>query len=165
VKRQRGFIVSMMGWATIIATVAAVGMGIALKIQSARLESAKQETKEVKAQFNQFKTEVAELGRLAQARTDARIAEDKKRKEKADAESKKLRAERSALARRLRDERARTSFVPAAPAGSTSPERAAFNRAALERALQRLDAGVSELVAEGDDAVAGLNAAKEWARR
>jgi hypothetical protein len=53
--------------------------------------------------------------------------------------------------------------VPAAPAGSRSPDLACFDRAELEQALQRFDAGVTGLFDEGDTNAVGLNVARSWA--
>jgi hypothetical protein len=53
--------------------------------------------------------------------------------------------------------------APAAPAGSRSPGLACFDRAELEQALQRFDAGISGLFDEGDTDAVGLNVARSWA--
>ena len=63
----------------------------------------------------------------------------------------------------MRDDRARSRFVPAAPAGSRSVDLACFNRADLERTLQRFDEAVTGLIAEGDADAVGLNVARSWA--
>ena len=55
------------------------------------------------------------------------------------------------------------AFVAAAPAGSRSPGLACFDRAELEQALRRLDAGISGLIDEGDAGAVGLNVARSWA--
>ena len=55
------------------------------------------------------------------------------------------------------------AFVAAAPAGSRSPGLACFDRAELEQALRRLDAGISGLIAEGDAGAVGLNVGRRWA--
>lgn len=117
----------------------------------------------VKTEYAVFKSNVELLGEKAQADADATEAADRKRKETADAETQKLRTDNAALAKRLRDARSRGSFVPPAAPTSTSPDRATFDRAELERAIQQLDAGVSGLIAEGTEAVTSLNVARRWA--
>ena len=87
---------------------------------------------------------------------------DKKAKETADAEAKTLRADNAALARKLRQQRSSSRFVPPAPTGTKSPDRIAFDRTLIERALQQLDDEVSGIIAEGDQARIGLDTAKKW---
>ena len=111
-----------------------------------------------------FEAATVALGKAAKQRAEQIAAADKLRKENADAENKRTIASLRADVKRLRDERARGNYVPAAPAGSRSPEIACFDRAELERAIQQLDARVSELFAEGDEATMNLNTAKRWAQ-
>jgi len=121
---------------------------------------------EVRAEFDKFKIALAEEGRKAEALARQREAKDRKAKENADAENKRLRDDLSAARRRLRDNRARpdSGVVPRAAAGSVSPERAAFDRAELDRALRAFTAGVEELVGEGAEAIVDLDTAKKWAQ-
>lgn len=90
-------------------------------------------------------------------------AVDKAEKEKADADYQASIGIMRADAERLRNARASRRTVPAAPAGSVRPDLACFDRAELERALKRLDAGLSGLVAEGDEGAVSLNVARRWA--
>jgi hypothetical protein len=132
-------------------------LSLALYFQSARLERCEQ----------RYRNFVAEQKRLGEeARREAQRREDaaKKAKEKTDAEIRALRARADDLARRLRDERARAGYVPPAPAGTGDPGLACFDRAELERAIARLDAGVSELAREGDEAAVALESLRAWAR-
>lgn len=115
-----------------------------------------------KEEFDAFKAQVEAAGRAQEKRTKEIIAENKTAKEKADAEN---RATHAALdAERLRKQRTRTIFLPATASGPASPTSASFDRANLEQALQRLDAGVQGLVDEGDAAIVDLNTAKRWAQ-
>ena len=111
-----------------------------------------------------FEAATVALGEAAKQRNAQIATADKLRKEQADAENNRTITSLRADNKRLRDERARSSYVPAAPAGSRSPEIACFNRANLERAIQQLDDRVSELFAEGDEGTVNLNTAKRWAQ-
>lgn len=156
---QRGFItLPFTAWIAIAASVAFLGMGIALKLQSLRLASCKQE-------FTAFQADVRAKGEAAIAEAKRKEAEDKAKKEKIDRENKRLRADNVRIAGELRDARSRSRYVPEAAPGARNPDRATFDRAELESAIQRLDAGVSGIVAEGDADRIDLNAAREWARR
>lgn len=104
------------------------------------------------------------LAEQAKERAEKQAASDRAAKEKADEDLKASRADAASLARRLRNARAASSYLPPASPGSASPSRAAFDRAELERAIQRLDAGVSGLIEEGDQARVGLDSAKRWAQ-
>ena len=145
-------------YAALAALVVFGGMSIAIKVQTSRLESVKQE-------YAAFRAKVDAEGRAAEAEATRINAENAVKKEKIDRENKTLRAANSRLAGELRDARARSRFVPEAAPGAGSPATAAFDRAELERTLQRLDAGVSGIVAEGDQARLDLDSAREWARK
>lgn len=119
---------------------------------------------QAKADLLLFKTETAALGKKAEADKMAREAAGKKRKEDTDAEHKNAVAALTADNDRLRRERARRGFLPVPRPNADRPDRADFDRAQLERALQRLDAGVSGLVDEGSKAIVDLNSAKKWAQ-
>lgn len=158
---QRGFIqLPMLGWAAVAAGVVIAGLGIALKVQSARLESCQSE-------YATFKAEVKALGEAAIKAAKQREADDKKRKEAADAENAKVRRDMAGVYdayKRLRDQRAASGFVPAAAPGAVRPDRACFNRAELERTLGVIDAGGAGIAKEGDDARVDLDTAKRWAK-
>lgn len=117
-----------------------------------------------KAAFDSFKGATEALGEQARERTATRIKTDKLAKEKADAQNKVDRDNFRATVIRLRNERTSSSFVPAAPAGAASPDRAAFGRADLERAIRELDQGVQGLVDQGSAAIIDLDTAKRWAQ-
>ena len=117
----------------------------------------------VTSEYAEFRARVEKAGKEAEAKRIKKEAADKLAKEKADAESKRLMADNTALARKLRDARASSRFLPTPSALATSPSRACFDRAILERTLQRFDEGVSAVVAEGDAARVSLDAARVWA--
>ena len=156
---QKGFILPPLGigvYGAIAAAVVILGLGIGIKVQTSRLTSCKQE-------FATFQAQVKALGEVAAAKAKAQETADKLAKEKADHENQALRADNAALSKRLRDARARSSYVPAAAAGSSHPDAACFSRADLERAIQQLDGAVQSLIEQGDQARIDLNTAKSWA--
>ena len=155
---QRGqFSLPILGWVAIAAGVAFVAMGIALKVQSSRLDTCKTEAAT-------FKAQVEANGKIAEAKAKEKIAADLANKQRTDNETTKLRAANATLARQLRDNRAASSFLPATGSPSGSPQSITFDRAKLERTIQQLDEGVSGLIARGDQAVIDLNLSLKWAQ-
>lgn len=116
----------------------------------------------VKAQFDGFVGQTREIGKAAQKAAESREKSDQILKEQSDAENNRSSAGTAADAHQLRDARSRGNFVPLKPPGAGSPDRACFDRAELEQAIQRLDDEVSRLFAKGDQAVIDLNTAKRW---
>jgi phospholipase/lecithinase/hemolysin len=112
-----------------------------------------------------FEAATVALGEVAKQRNAQIAAADKLRKDQADAENNRTITSLRADVKRLRDARADSKFVPAAPAGSRSPEIACFNRADLERAIQQLDDRVSAMVARCDEGTVNLDTAKRWAQK
>ena len=117
----------------------------------------------LQAKYDRFVATTKAEGEAAKKLADAKAAEDKRNKESSDHEYETTIASLRADVKRMRDDRARSRFVPAAPAGSRSVGIACFDRAELEQALRRLDAGVSGLVEQGDADAVGLNTARSWA--
>lgn len=115
------------------------------------------------ARFDGFVGTVKAEGEAAKKLAEAKAAEDKRTKENSDHEYQITLAGLLADNKRLRDARAGSRIVPAAPAGSRSPGLACFDRAELEQALQRFDAGITGLFDEGDTDAVGLNVARAWA--
>lgn len=145
-------------WAALAAICAAAwghGYMTGVKHEMARAEV-------VKAQFDGFVGQTREIGKAAQKAADAREKSDKILKEQSDVENDRNSAAAAADAHQLRDARSRGSFVPLKPPSAGSPERACFDRAELESAIQRLDDEVSGLFAKGDQAVIDLNTAIRW---
>lgn len=112
-----------------------------------------------------FVAQTEALGKQAELKAKETEAKNKKAKEVADARNEKTITALRADNQRLRDEHSRSSLVPGAAPGSASPETVTFYRAELGSALRRFEAGVENLLGEGDEAIEGLNTAREWAQR
>lgn len=153
---QRGFMLPMMAWGAIAAGAVILALGVVAKVQTSRLDACK-------AEFGAFKAQVTAQGELAKKEAERVNLANQKAKEQADAKSKKLLADNADLGKRLRDARASSGYVPPAPAGSRSPDRACFSRTDIERAIQSLDAGIQGLISQGDAAQLRLSTAAEWA--
>lgn len=115
------------------------------------------------ARFDGFVGTVKAEGDAAKKLAEAKAAEDRRIKENSDHEYQITLAGLRADNKRLRDAPAGSRIVPAAPAGFRSPGLACFDRAELEQALQRFDAGIAGLFDEGDTDAVGLNVARSWA--
>jgi len=144
-------------WIALGAALIIGGLGIALKVQTSRLDA-------VKTEYAAFRAQVAAEGKIAQAKTDARIAVDKLKMEKSNADHAKNAAALNATIKRLRNARPGSSFVPTTATAATSTDRACFDRPQLERAIRDFDTGVQGLVDEGSQVTVDLNTAKEWAK-
>ena len=133
-----------------------LGLGAAVKVQTNRLDACK-------AAHAAFVAQVETIGREAEKNARAKEAADKKTKERADANHKRELSRLHAAYVSMRDSRAHSRYVPAASAAALRPDRAAFDRAELERAIQQLDERVSGLVAQCDATRVGLDSVKRWA--
>jgi len=149
---QRGFVV----YGAIAALMVIGGLSVYAKVQSSRLEA-------VKAEYAGFQAQVKAAGEVAQAKAKAKEAADKQLKEKIDNENKTLRANLAAASKRMSDARTSVRFLPAPTTGTVSPTVTA-DRAGLEDALRNFDSAVARLVDQGDQAIADLNSAKQWAK-
>lgn len=159
--RQRGFIaLPMMAWGAIAAGVVILGLGVALRVQTARLDG-------VRAEYAGFVASVDAQGKAAEKVAKAKELEGKQAKERADRENAKTKrslADIYAAYRGLRDSRSGSGIVPAAAPGAASPDRACFDRAGLDSAVSAFDRGVTSLIERGDQAITDLNTAKAWAQ-
>lgn len=150
-------------WAALAALCAAVAIFTGVKVHAhdrIALDA-------LQGRFDAFRTQVAYAGKLAQIAADKEIAAGKLAKENADAENSRTHAADIATIASLRRERdsARRSAVPAAPAGSSRPDLACFERTALESALGGFIAEIRGLADEGTAATVDLNTAKLWAKK
>jgi hypothetical protein len=87
---------------------------------------------------------------------------DLRNKERSDENYQRDIRRLAADVKRLRD--ARPSFVPSGGSSSGGAERACFDRADIDTALQRYRDGIIGLLGEGAAAVEGLDEAKAWVR-
>jgi len=156
-RNQTGFItLPLAAWGAIAAAVVIGGLLLALKVQSSRLEAVKQE-------YAAFQAQVKANGDAAAKEAKRIEAENKAKKDKIDNENIKLRADVAALNRKLRDKHPAGSGLPEAPANSSRPELACFDRAAFRGAYGAL---VTELRTIADQCSADavdLNSARAWA--
>lgn len=128
---------------------------------------AREDVARITQAFNSFKAQVKVEGEAAAKKAAVTEMADKLKKDTADAENAATVARLTADIGKLRRDRdrARSSLVPAAPAGSVCPpEQACFERTGLESALRDLVAGVRGLADEGAALEADLNTAREWAQ-
>ena len=158
------FPLSPTAWIAAGAAVLIAALGIALKVQTGRLDAAK-------AEYAAFKVKVEILGEQAQMAAKTRELEDLATKKRADDENAKTKRDLAGVYdayRSLRAQRAGGSLLPAAATGSGSPDRACFDRAALDRGLEKADGLLQEgaigILQRGDQAIVDLNTAKGWAR-
>lgn len=136
------------------------GLGVALKVQTSRLDAAK-------AEFAAFVAQTKAIGEAAEKAAKLKEAEDRKRKEDADAETARMRRDLAGVYdayKRLRDSPSRRTFSEASGTAG-SPARACLDAAAANRALQAFDAGVAGLLEEGDRAIVDINTARRWAKQ
>ena len=145
-------------WLLLAAFVAGLASGAAPAwyVQGLRLDA-------LQSKHDGFVATTKAQGEAAKKEAEAKAKADRQLKESSDREYQTTIASLRADVKRMRDDRARASFVPAAPAGSRNPGLACFDRADLDGALRRLDAGISGLIEEGDADAVGLNAGRRWA--
>lgn len=157
---QRGFFqLSLAAWVAIGVGAVVLVLGVAVKVQTQRLEA-------VKKEYATFKGGAAALGEQAKAAAARQALHDLKNKERTDDENARRIADFRAAIAQLRDERdrARGGFVSAATSCPASPDAAAEFRAEYQRAYGALVAGLRGLGDEGSKAVIDLDSAKAWAR-
>lgn len=160
--RSRGFIALPIGaYAAIGAAVAIAVLGIAVKVQTSRLDACK-------ADHAAFVAMVKLDGERAEKLAKERELADKKKKETADADLNRARSDLAGVVdayRSLREQRsAGFRGLPSTPASSNGPARTCFDSAEFQRTMERLDGGGAAIAQEGDQARIGLDAAKRWAQ-
>ena len=117
------------------------------------------------SRLESYQLAVKAVGQAQEERTAARIKSDKENKEVTDRAHKIKLAAAIRFANALADQLRKApsgGFVPAAPAGAPSPDRACFDRSQLDGALRNFAADTAGLIAEGDRAIIGLDASKNW---
>ncbi len=120
-------------------------------------------TKAVQAAFDTFVGGVKTAGEKAEADKIAKEKADLALKEKTDEVYKRAITELRDRVNRMLLARARSSYLPEPTTAAGSPEDITFDRAGLEREIQRLDARVQELIVEGSEAQRKLDIAVKWA--
>jgi len=152
---QKGFIFPSLyiylGLGLIVLT-----LGIAVKVQSARLEACK-------AEHQAFVSETERLGKEAQLKVKQVEQENKLKKEKADESLRKLRIANDDLTKRVR-ENTRGNFVSSGETSTGKPDLACFQTEALDESIRNFASGVSGIIEQGQSAVTDLNVSKEWAQ-
>lgn len=149
-------------WGVIVAlALACMGFG-AVKMH----EHDQKKYDTLETQFETFKAKTAALGEAAIAAAKAQAAADKLKQEKTDVDREKVILKLTADIKRMRADAdsARGSFVPAAPATTSRPDLACFDRAALESALRGFVEDARGLADEGTAATIDLDSAKRWAQ-
>lgn len=151
-------------WGAIGVALLVAALGIAVKVQTARLDACQ-------AEHAAYVAQVDALGQAAAKEAKTRETANLKAKERADNES--ARAKRNLAGvydayQRLLHAEAGRSPVPAAAPGAADPDLACFSRAALDRGLAGADAtlqaGAVAILRRGDQAIVDLNTAKAWAK-
>jgi len=155
--RQKGFIqLSLLGYTLLGMSMIVLGLGIALKFQTARLDAKT-------IQHETFVADIKAAGLAAKAKVKLTEAADLAKKERSDAEHKRLLAANTLLNKRLRDNAGRSSLPEASPV-TGGAETICFGRPELDAAIRRFTSGTAELIGEGTESTLGLNSAKSWAQ-
>ena len=158
-RNSAGFMeIPLIGYAALAAALVMGLTGLWAYVEKQRYEALKQE-------YEQFKGGVEALGQAAKKKADQDAAADKARQEKTDADHKRIHDADAATIARLRARHPSSSFVPPAPAASSRPELACFDRADYSRADGVFTEGARRLADEGAAATLDLNSAKAWAQR
>lgn len=171
VNKQTGFIaLPVMAWAAIGASVVILALGVAVKVQTSRLEVAKQE-------FATFKAEVKVLGDAQNEKTRLQDIENRKteaaaklRKDKSDAENQRVKANLAgvyAAYRSLRDGNSGSGKLPNSAGAATfapSAARSCFDSPEFIGAIRSLETGILGITQQGDQAIVDLNTARKWAQ-
>lgn len=146
--------------AVLLAASAAFGGATVYRHMNAKLRA-------LQSDFDAFRGGVAALGIAAQKAATAKRLADQQRKDAADAENARSTADlnRTIAGLRLAADRARGRIVPAAPAASSRPDLACFDRTLLEQAIGGLVGSVRGIAETGDQTAVDLNTAREWARK
>lgn len=158
---QRGFIaLPIMGWAAVAAGAVILALGVAVKVQTSRLDSCKEASAA-------FQATVKAEGEAA-AKEAARVNQiNLKAWEKANAKIKALSADNAVLLKRLRRDNPPESRLPSAPADTKRPDLLCLDREQYQRedgiALANLFAGARSLADEGTAYSLRLSTAAEWA--
>ena len=156
--QERGFISGIALYGVIAAVAVAGALGIALKIQSSRLEVCQ-------TKFDSFKLETKRIGEAQDKANREKESRDAKAKETTDAAHKTTIARLNRDLQRVRDDNSRRSLTPQASATTRRAELACFDRAEFARALSEFEGEVEAIVGEGTARTVELDLAKAWAQQ
>lgn len=147
-------------WVYVGVGLLVVGLGAAVKVQTARLDTCKSE-------HAAFVAQVKAAGDAQNAAAKLKDAENQTRMERANSENATAKSRLAIALNSLRQSNPGRSELPPAPAGSSRPDLACFDRAEYLRAdgiaTQKLFAGARGLADEGAAATVDLDTAKRWA--
>lgn len=152
-----GTMIGEKGLAVAMISSILIGASGAWYLQGLRIDK-------LKSEHEVFIQKTKSIGEIVQAKSDTIKVTQEKAKEVADVDYKEDFARLNAELKRLRNERSRTSYTPAAPANSRSPNLTCFDRIELESAFQFLDGGLQSIVEEGDKNTARLVSGMKWAQ-
>ena len=155
-KYQRGFLPFAL-YGVIAAGVVILGLGIALKVQSSRLDA-------VKAEYAGFQAQVKSAGEIAQAQADREKADRAAITKKQEAENAikyKDLSDKYAAARRMLN--ANPGGGQAKPLSDAAPLISCSDRQAdTAGRLERLEAGILNLTERGDKAIQRTIDCRNW---
>lgn len=156
---SRGFILptGMTLYIAIGAALVIAGLGVALKVQSSRLEAKT-------AQYDGFVAQVKAIGEVQETETkrvNEKYLEIVKEK---DNENLIVKTKLAVVTKRLRDNNTSSSLVPTNPTSSRSPNLSCYDRIELDSALRSFTGGTEELIIEGQSSAIDLNTGKEWVK-
>lgn len=154
---SRGFVATPMFYGMLALGTVAAGLGVALKVQSSRLETCRVE-------FEVFRVEIKRLGEAQDKANREKESADKKLKERTDADHKTTIARLNRDINRLRDVHARSSLTPEVTPASRRLDLACFDRAEFARALRQFEGEIEAIVGEGAARAVELDLAKAWAQ-
>jgi hypothetical protein len=128
--RQRGFISAI--WLYAGAALIFAGLGLAVKVQTSRLAAAKEETAQVQASFEAFKTQVELAGRAAVARAEAEAERNRKVNQERNSSYEKRISDLASRYQRLLGNGASSSGVPSVPSAARPVDDPARDQRLLE---------------------------------
>lgn len=151
--RQRGF--------TLYLALAAL---LAFGGLSAYAWYVKRDRDAIRKEYDGFVDRTALLGVQAEEAAKKQEAKDLANKRKIDRENNDLRESYADAIKRLRESGAGSRGVPEAPASSSRPDLACYDRPEFVGAYGRLVTGVRGLADEGTASAIDLNSARRWAQ-
>ena len=133
-------------------------LGVAVKVQTSRLEA-------VKAEYAGFVSKVDAIGKAQEAAAKIKDAQNVTRMETVNAENARTRGALNIALNSLRLANSGRGNLSAPAPTAASPTRTCFDPAKLDSALRKLDDGVQEIVGIGSGAVIDLDSAKRWVQK